>query len=231
MKRPVVDYRQFRLSRLNAQECEHIRLLGGWIVYLALYFLTKNLIPADRCHVIHCALDDLIPFNEYFAVFYCYWYVLLIGSLLYFILYDIPRFKQLQVYIMMTQAMAMLVYIIWPSVQQLRPGSFERDNVLTRLMSFIYAFDTPTGVCPSLHVAYSIGIASVWLRTGYTGRAWKGCMVASAILISISTAFVKQHSCVDIMAALPVCAVCEGVIYHNFGGRQGKQLRRYLGTA
>ena len=97
MNKPAVDYRKFRLSRLNEPRFAHLKLLGGWIVYFALYFLTENLIPQSRCHVIHCALDDVIPFCEGFAVLYCYWYVLLVGSLLYFFLYDIPRFKQLQV--------------------------------------------------------------------------------------------------------------------------------------
>ena len=228
MKRPVVDYRRFRLSRLNTPEFGHVKLLGGWIGYLILYYLTENFIPPERWHEVHCALDDLIPFNEGFLILYCYWYVLLVGSLLFFFLYDIPRFKRLQVYIMLTQAMAMAAYILWPSVQRLRPESFARDNVLTRLMAFIYDFDTPTGVCPSLHVAYSLGIASVWVRTGYAPRGWKAWMVASAVLISISTAFVKQHSCVDIAAALPVCAVCEALLFGRLGGRWGRRLRAYL---
>ena len=153
MKRPVVDYREFRLSRLNEPRFTHLRLLGGWIIYLALYFITENMIPVERCHVIHCALDDLIPFTEGFLIVYCYWYVLLVGSLLYFLLYDIQSFKRLQIYIMITQAVAMAVYILYPSIQLLRPDSFARDNLLIRLAAFIYAFDTPTGVCPSLHVA------------------------------------------------------------------------------
>ena len=161
MKRPVVDYREFRLFRLKEPRFAHLSLLAGWLVYLVLYFITENCIPMERCHVIHCALDDLIPFREEFLIIYCYWYFLLVGSLLYFLLYDILSFKRLQIYIMITQAVAMLAYILFPSVQLLRPDSFERDNLLTRLAAFIYAFDTPTGVCPSLHVAYSMGIASV----------------------------------------------------------------------
>lgn len=230
MKKPVVDYRGLRPGNLNAPEYRHVKLLAGWLGYLALYFLTENLIPQSRCHVIHCALDDVIPFCEGFAVLYCYWYVLLVGSLLYFFLYDIPRFKQLQVYIMLTQVMAMTAYILYPSVQNLRPASFERSNFLTWLMGQIYAFDTPTGVCPSLHVAYSVGIASVWRRTGYSPKGWKAWMIASAVLISISTTFVKQHSVVDILAALPVCAVCEGLVFGRLGGRPGRRLRAYLET-
>ncbi len=207
MRKPAVDYRELRWSRLNEPRFRHVKLLAGWLVYLALYFVTENLIPASRCHVIHCALDDAIPFSEGFLVFYVYWYFLLAGSLLYFLLYDIRSFKRLQVFIMITQAVAMLTYILYPSIQLLRPERFERDNVLTRLMAFIYAFDTPTGVCPSLHVAYSMGIAWVWCRREAGGTLWKGFTVLSAVLISISTAFVKQHSVVDILAAIPVGAL------------------------
>ena len=49
---------------------------------------------------------------------------------------------------MITQAVAMAAYIIFPSVQLLRPERFARDNLLTRLMAFIYAFDTPHGGLP-----------------------------------------------------------------------------------
>ena len=85
--------------------------------------------------------------------------------------------------------------------------------LLTRLMAFIYAFDTPTGVCPSLHVAYSMGIAAVWCRTRGASRPWKAFAVLSAVLISISTAFVKQHSVVDILAAIPVGALADYLVF------------------
>lgn len=213
LPRPAVDYRGFRLSRLNEPRFAHIRLLGGWIVYFLLYFLTENLIPPERCHVIHSALDDLIPFNEYFAIFYCFWYALLVGSLLYFFLYDVDSFKRLQIFIIVTQLVAMLAYILYPSVQLLRPAVMPRDNFLCRVMAFIYAFDTPTGVCPSLHVAYSLGIASVWCRYKGAPRAWKAFVIVCVVLISISTAFVKQHSVVDIAAALPVGLLAEYWVY------------------
>lgn len=213
MKKPAVDYREFRLSRLNEPRFRHVWLLAGWIFYFALYFLTENLIPAERCHVIHCALDDAIPFREGFAVLYCYWYALLAGSLAWFFFYDIRGFKRLQVYIIITQVVAMTAYILWPSIQNLRPDHFDRDNALTRLMAFIYSFDTPTGVCPSLHVAYSMGIASVWCRTKGVSPVWKAGAVLSAVLISISTAFVKQHSVVDIAAAIPVGLLAEYLVF------------------
>ena len=82
MKRQAIDYRGFRLSRINEPRFRHLKLLLGWVFYFAMYFITENLIPASRCHPIHCALDDLIPFNEFFVIFYVGWYFLVFGALL-----------------------------------------------------------------------------------------------------------------------------------------------------
>ena len=95
MKKPVVDYRKLRLSNITSPQYRHVLLLGGWLVYFSFYFLTENLIPAEACHVVHCALDDLIPFNEFFVIFYVGWYFLVFGSLIYTFFYDVPAFKKL----------------------------------------------------------------------------------------------------------------------------------------
>ena len=218
MRKPVVPYREFRLSRLREKRFSHVWLLLGWVGYLLLYFLTENLIPPEKCHVIHCALDDLIPFQEGFLLFYCFWYVYLALSLLYFFLYDIPSFKKLQFYIIVTQVIAMAAYILYPSIQLLRPEVFPRDNLLTRLLGYIYTADTPTGVCPSLHVAYSLGIASVWSRSKDASRSFKLFIIVMAALISVSTTFVKQHSAVDVLMAVPVGLVAEYIVYGKFPG-------------
>lgn len=216
MKKPVVDYRQFRLSKLNDPQFAHLKLLLGWVVYFLFYFLTENFIPVENCHVIHSALDDRIPFNEFFFIPYCFWYLLIVISLGYFALYSVENFKNLQTFIIITQVVAMTVYILYPSVQNLRPTEFARDNFFTWLAGIIYTFDTPTGVCPSLHVAYSLGIGSCWLKEKSASKLWKGFVVFSVILISLSTAVVKQHSVVDIAAALPVGLLAEILVFGKY---------------
>ena len=216
MKKPVVDYRQFRLSKINEPQFAHLKLLLGWVVYFLFYFLTENFIPVESCHVIHSALDDLIPFNEFFFIPYCFWYLLIVISLVYFALYDVENFKNLQIFIIITQVVAMTVYILYPSVQNLRPTEFARDNFFTWLAGIIYTFDTPTGVCPSLHVAYSLGIGSCWLKEKSASKLWKGFVVFSVILISLSTAVVKQHSVIDIAAALPVGLLAEILVFGKY---------------
>ena len=213
MKKQLYDYHGFSLRRLNEPRFSHAWLLAGWLGYFALYFITENLIPAERCHPIHCWLDDVIPFNELFVIFYVGWYALVFGSLAYTFFCDVPRFKKLQIFIIVTQAVAMACYILYPSRQDLRPDVFPRENVLTALMGFIYSFDTSTGVCPSLHVAYSLGILSVGLKDRDLAAGWKAALTFVVIMICAAVCFVKQHSAVDVLMALPVCLLAEILVY------------------
>jgi hypothetical protein len=215
MKKPVVDYREFRLSRLNEPRFSHLKLLFGWVVYFVLYFLTENLIPAENCHPVHCVLDDLIPFCEWFLIPYVFWYVLIVISLGYFALYDVNSFRRLQIFLIVTQLVAMAVYILFPTRQDLRPILFERDNLLTHGVAFLYSFDTNTGVCPSLHVAYSLGIAAVWGKKRDVSPLWKGFVILSVILICLSTMFIKQHSAVDVLAAIPLSLLAGWIAYRK----------------
>ena len=90
------DYSGFSMKRLGEPRFAHLRLLAGWLVYFLLYFFTENLIPAERCHPVHCFLDDLVPFCEWFLIFYAGWFLLVAGSLAFYLFYDPPRFSQLR---------------------------------------------------------------------------------------------------------------------------------------
>lgn len=211
MRKPVVDYRQFRLSKINTPQFSHLKLLLGWVVYFMLYFLTERLIPIESCYVVHSPLDDMIPFTEVFVVPYVFWYLLIVITLVYFALYNVEGFVGFQKFIITTQLVAMAVYIIFPNMQDLRPNLEElsRQNPFIDLVEVLYTADTDSNVCPSLHVAYSIGIASVWLKEKPANVFWKIFVVISAILICLSTVFIKQHSAIDGFAAIPLCILAE----------------------
>lgn len=213
MKKPVVDYRTFRLSKIREPQFNHLLYLLGWVGYFILYFLTENLIPYEKCYPVHCGLDDLIPFCEVFVIPYVGWYALIVFSLIYFALYNPRNFKNMSKYIVITQVVAMIIYIVFPTRQDLRPEVFARDNIFTAILGLIYRFDTSTGVCPSLHVAYSVGIASTWLREKQASIGGKIFIVTFCFFVCISVAFVKQHSVVDIFAAIPVCLLAEYLVF------------------
>ena len=215
MRPPVIDYRNFRLRKLNSPEFSHLKLLFGWEGYFSLYFLTESIIPEQSCTPVYCFLDDWIPFCEWFIIPYVLWYVLIAGSLLYFALHNIDSFKKLSTYIIITQVAAMAIYILFPTRQDLRPESFPRENFLTQIVALLYRFDTNTNVCPSLHVAYSLGIASVWIKEKEVSRLLKAGIVIFVISVCLSTAFIKQHSVLDGFAAIPICLFAEWFVFHR----------------
>ena len=190
-----------------------MKLLLGWVVYFALYVLTESLIPPERCHVVHCALDDRIPFREEFVIFYVGWYFLILFSLGYFLLYSVDSFRKLQTYFILIQLVAMAVYLLWPSRQELRPQVFPRENLLTAVVGLLYRIDTPTGVCPSVHVAGSVAIASVWLRERRAKPWQKAAIGCFCLLVCLSVSFLKQHSVVDILAVIPLCLLGEWFVF------------------
>lgn len=223
-KKARMDYGGFCLDRINEPSFAHLKLLLGWIVYFVLFILTERLIPAERCVPVHCPLDDMIPFCEVFVIPYVLWYFLIIGSLAYFALYSVDSFCTLQRYIIIIQMLAVAVYILFPTRQELRPEVFARDNVFTRMIGLIYGADTNTGVCPSLHVGCSIAICSVWLREQGISAVFKAGMAMLCLSICLSTVFIKQHSVLDGLAAIPLCAAAEWWVIHRKSRKQKKPL-------
>ena len=124
---------------------------------------------------------------------------------LYTLLYDIGSFQRMMKYILLTYTIAIVTYLIWPTCQELRPVSFERDNFLTRFIAGFYQFDINTNVCPSIHVIGSLAVMEAGLWSKKLSKPWKVGFVIAAFLICISTVFMKQHSVMDILAAVPVC--------------------------
>lgn len=214
-KMPAVDYSQFRLRKINDPEYAHMKLLISWPLYFLAFILTERWIPYDRCSVIYSKLDAVIPFCEYFLIPYVLWYGLVAGSLVYFMLYRIKSFQYLQKYIIILEIVAITVYILFPNRQDLRPAQFTRDNFFTQAVKLLYRVDTSTNVCPSMHVAFSVAIASVWTKEENVSRTVKTAIVILAVLVCLSTVFLKQHSVVDGYAAIVVCLLAEWIVFRK----------------
>ena len=216
MKKTIVNYRNFSLTNINKPQYSHLIYLLGWPIYLVLFLLTEMLIPAENCYRIHCRLDDLIPFCEYFLIPYLIWYFLIIFTLIYYLVYNTEGFKRLQIYFITVQIIAIVCFILLPTRQELRPMVFSRENILTDGVRLLYSIDTNTGVCPSMHVAFSIAIVSVWTKDDSAHWNTKLLITITAVVICLSTLFLKQHSVLDLLAALPVCLFAEWVAYGGY---------------
>ncbi len=223
----MVDYRKFRFSKLNTPEFEHLKYLIFWPLYGLAFMTLERFWIRGSYTPIHCALDDVIPFCEYFLIPYLFWFIFLVGMILYTLLFEPETFKGLMKFIIVSYSLTMLIYVLFPNCQELRPLTFERDNILTRFIAGFYQFDTNTNVCPSIHVIGSVAVMfAAWDSERFKTPWWRAAFGATAFLISVSTVFIKQHSLLDVLAALPVCLVAYIFAYGKKRPREKEAPRR-----
>lgn len=210
----MVDYRRLRPSNLNTPEFRHLWLLLFWPLFGIAFASLERLIPRDYYHPVWCPLDDGIPFCEWFMIPYMFWFVFLVGMHIYLLLFDTKAFRRFMYFTMVTYIPTVIIYIFFPTCQNLRPDSFARDNFLTRFIAGFYEFDTNTNVMPSLHVVGSLAVAfAAWDTERFRTPLWRTVFMGTALLISVSTVFVKQHSVIDVFAAMVLCAVGYLIVY------------------
>ena len=221
-KSEIVDYRRLRLSNINSVEFRHLWLLLFWAVFGIFFALVERGGVTSNFHVMYSPLDDLIPFCEFFLFPYLFWFVYLVGIHIYTLLFDVESFKKLMYFIIITYTVTMVIYFIYPTAQELRPTEFARDNFLTRFIAGFYQFDTNTNVCPSIHVIGAVAVsAAAWHSRHFSTPLWRIVFSVQTVLISMSTVFLKQHSVVDIAAAIPICAVGWILVYGRRRSRKG----------
>lgn len=187
-----------------------VGLMGAYVlIFFSLDFASEHV--AER-YIIHCALDDLIPFNEWFAIPYFLWFLAFPGGLLAFWRLDKGDFLELCFVIFGGAAVSFCVYLLWPNGLALRP-ELAADNLAGRMLALVWLVDAPNNVCPSLHVSISVAIGLVCWRArrlkahlGLRLGVW-GLM----LLICVSTLFVKQHSVIDVAAGAALSLILYGL--------------------
>lgn len=202
------------LRKIKWKDLRHWPLLLFWPLFGLLFGYVERGMDTESYHLVESSLDKLIPFCEYFLIPYLFWFVFLGGMVVYSLLFDARCFVRFMGFIILTYSVTLLIYVLFPNAQALRPASFERDNVFTRTMAHYYIIDTNTNVCPSLHVTGSVAaMLAGWDSRHFSKRSWKLVFFLIALSISMSTVFLKQHSILDIFAALLLCAGAYPLIY------------------
>ena len=181
-----------------------------FLFYLLTFFVLEQV--AVPKYIIHAPLDDLIPFCEWFIFPYFAWFALIAWSLLYFLFHSREDYLRLCFLMYVGMTVCLFIYAVAPNGLELRV-ELTRDNWASRLVGALQSMDTPTNVCPSIHVLVTAVINMVVLHS----RALKGKVglktgvTALAVLICLSTVFLKQHSVIDVFWGLVLAFVLRGV--------------------
>lgn len=195
------------------KEHPHCYLLGYWIFYLLYFELLEHLITPR--YILHSAVDDMIPFNEYFVIPYVMWFPLLVLPLAYFLFHSKKDFQDLCFFMFTGMTFCLIVYTILPNGLQLRVP-IVHDNLCAKLVAFLQSMDSPTNVCPSIHVSSTVAIWIVVFRYQYFKHPFliKGTTGIVSILIILATMFIKQHSIIDVVLGIILSLILYVVTYH-----------------
>lgn len=199
------------------QQYKHaIPLIIYGIIYM-LWFARLEQTVTSQYRVIHVALDDHIPFCEVFVVPYLLWFAYIAVVVMYFFFKDKDDYFRTCTFLFTGMTVFLLVSTLWPNGHHLRPYEMPRDNIFTKLVSYLYQADTPTNLWPSIHVYNSIGCHIAVMKSRHLEQK-KGVRIGSFILcvsIIMSTMFIKQHSVFDVTTAFIMAAVMYGIVYRS----------------
>ncbi len=188
------------------------------LLYLMIYFpwfhhLEKTV--TTHFHVIHVALDDYIPFCEYFIIPYFLWFAYVAWSVLYFYFKNKDEYFRLCGMLFSGMTIFLIVSTIYPNGHYLRPVYFDHNNIFIQMVKMLYAADTPTNLFPSIHVYNSIAVnIAVWHSSNFKEKKWVrfGSSILM-VLIILSTMFLKQHSVFDVVTGIVLSVFMYSLVY------------------
>lgn len=168
----------------------------------SLYFLLNH--TSGQAYDLTTWLDRNIPFVKYFVLPYMLWYPVVILSLIW-LLWRHPR---LYITTLTSCLTGLLVsYSIFLVAQTTTPRPLITGNDLfSRIVLTVYQVDNPYNSFPSIHVLVSfillLAMAMARIKYSTSGPAITWFVQVLAILIILSTLFIKQHTLADVAGGI-----------------------------
>lgn len=184
-----------------ADERTRRRMLAVPILYFLFYMVCFLLLEeyVQPRYWIASELDAYIPFCSAFLIPYLAWFVLVPGMFWFFYRRDPEQYLHLCRMVVVGLTICLAIYAVFPNGQLLRRPIVD-DDILSRLVILLRKADTPTNVCPSIHVFMTVSIALASARSrALSGQVRRqAALMVLSVLICLSTVFLKQHSVADV---------------------------------
>lgn len=193
------------------------------VAYLSIFYWLEHREDVEYT-MLHTGLDDVIPFCEYFIIPYLAWFAYVAISVVALCLWDKQEAARLCFILMIGMSVFLFVSWIFPNGQNLRPTSFDRDNVFVDQVKKLYDTDTSTNVLPSIHAFNSLAIMIACFRTKILKKLTilKILLIALGFCIICSTVFLKQHTIIDVITAVILYAIAFIPFYMEKEKENGK---------
>ena len=209
----------------------HLFLLLYALIYIPWFcWLEEKVNINSNFHVIHMALDDYIPFCEFFVIPYYLWFIYMAAGIIFIAFTDGKLCWRLGIFLITGMTVFLFISTVYPNGQLLRPDTFARDNIFVHIVQRLYASDTPTNLFPSIHVYNSLAIyfGLTHSQKLQNKKKKKNAALILTVCIILSTMFLKQHSVFDVLTAFALAAfmysVCYGSIAVAFERRRQKRI-------
>ena len=207
----------------------HLLLLSYFAIYLPWFTFLERTITT-HFNAIHIAIDDYIPFCEYFVIPYMLWFGYVAWGVTYAAIRNKQDFYKLCTVLFTGMTVFLIISTLYPNGQYLRPRYFERENIFTMMCEWIYSKDTPTNLFPSIHVYNSLAIHFFVMNSEKlkNNRIVRTISFVLCYSIVLSTVFIKQHSVFDVITAIMLAAVMyQGVYVRKWAGAAHKKESKY----
>ena len=209
--------------------------IGFMALYLLLYLSAFNFletrISMPVVTLVHCQLDDLIPFCKYAVIPYFAWFVW-IPFTLFYLLWRAPRedFWRLCLPLFSGMTIALACYVVVPTGLDLRPYWVPGSDIFARAVRMLYRTDTATNVCPSIHVFNSVTLMLAYYRCRLfeePKRRWmRPAAAVLCVSIVLSTVLLKQHSCIDVALGALLALALDAAFNYRTEHSDVPQMRR-----
>ena len=205
----------------------HVWILSYGLIYLP-WFAALQQNVGKPYHVMHTALDDLIPFNEYFIVPYLLWFLYVAAAIAYFFFTNKDDYYRLCTFLFTGMTISLLVCTLYPNGTDFRPAINLDKNIFCFLVAKLWSIDPCINVFPSIHAYNSIGVHISICRSQTLSKN-KPLVWASGILmvsICIATVCLKQHSILDVFGSMLMAMVIYPIAY----APETASRKKYTGT-
>ena len=172
--------------------------------YMPAFFWVESIDHGANFHVIHTAIDDMIPVVEVFIIPYALWLPYLVAGMIAIAIRTRKISRKTSYMLMAGMTLFIIISLLYPNILELRAAIPDRQNIFMDMINYLHSIDTPTDVLPSLHV-YDAIVVAAGIHLAFPEK--KLVLISSdtlTVLIVLSTVFIKQHSIIDVIAAFVI---------------------------
>lgn len=183
------------IEKLPFPKYSYIPMLALVALHMFSYFGTKLINGNMEHHLLDFAIDGNIPLLPDWVVIYVAAFFFWAAGLLLAMLNEKRTCYELFSAMFYAELICAAIFIFYPTMVN-RPEIIGSD-FSAKLLSVIYASDAPTNVFPSMHCMFSYMVFRGALHSRNIKTPYIIYCGVFALLVCLSTVFVKQHVAVD----------------------------------